>query len=234
MDPFAVARAQLVEVLRQQGIVDDRVLRAIGRVRRDAFVPPDLAERAYENVALPIGHGQTISQPYIVAEMTQALHLTACSRVLDVGTGSGYQAAILAEIAGGVVSVERVPELSAAAGAVLARLGYQRVELQVANGTLGWPPGAPYDAILAAAGGPAIPDALLTQLALGGRLVKPVGTLAEQQLTLVHRTERGFERYTLGPVRFVPLVGEGAWPEGASAQAAGTPPVDEPPPTDAA
>jgi protein-L-isoaspartate(D-aspartate) O-methyltransferase len=229
MDHFAVARGRLVEILRQQGIIDEQVLLAIGRVRREAFVPAELAERAYENVALPIGHGQTISQPYVVAAMTEALRLTESSRVLDVGTGSGYQAAILAEISGEVVSVERVPALSASAEAVLARLGYQRVALHVANGTLGWPDGAPYDAILAAAGGPEIPDALLAQLAPGGRLVMPVGTLAEQELTVVRRTEHGFERYPLGPVRFVPLVGEGGWPEGSGAQAAGAHP-----PTDAA
>jgi len=234
MDPFAAARARLVELLRQQDIVDERVLLAIGRVRREAFLQPELAEHAYENVALPIGHGQTISQPYIVAAMTQALRLTQRSRVLDVGTGSGYQAAVLAELAGSVISVERVPELLASAGAVLARQGYQSVELQLATATLGWPSGAPYDAILAAAGGPEIPDALLAQLAPGGLLVMPVGSLSEQQLTLVRRTERGFERYPLGAVRFVPLVGEGAWPEGArpersSGQAAGAPR-----PTDAA
>jgi protein-L-isoaspartate(D-aspartate) O-methyltransferase len=228
MDRFAESRARLVEILRQQGIGDERVLVAVGRVRREAFVPPELAERAYENVALPIGHGQTISQPYVVAEMTQALQLTAHSRVLDVGTGSGYQAAILAEIAGAVISVERVPALSASAGGVLARLGYQRIELHVTNGTLGWPPGAPYDAILAAAGGPEVPDALLAQLGRGGRLIMPVGTLTEQQLILVRRAEHGYERYSLGPVRFVPLVGKGAWPEGASAQATDTlPPTDD-------
>jgi protein-L-isoaspartate(D-aspartate) O-methyltransferase len=213
MDQFAAPRAQLVEILRQQGIADEAVLAAIGRVRREAFVPAELAAQAYENVALPIGHHQTISQPYVVAAMSQALRLMPASQVLEVGTGSGYQAAILAELAGLVVSVERVPALLESARGVLRGLGYERIALHLANGSLGWEPGAPYDAILAAAAGPEIPDALLHQLAPGGRLVMPVGTRSEQQLLVVQRTPGGFETSDLGPVRFVPLVGAGAWPE---------------------
>jgi protein-L-isoaspartate(D-aspartate) O-methyltransferase len=213
VDRFAEPRRQLVESLRQQGIADPAVLAALGRVRREAFVPPDLAERAYENVALPIGRGQTISQPYVVALMSQELQPTRATRVLEVGTGSGYQAAILAELAESVVSVERVSELLEVARHVLTSLGYQQVELHLANGSLGWEPGAPYDRIIVTAAGPEVPAALLSQLAVGGRLVMPVGTMSEQRLVLVRRTPVGFEESSLGGVRFVPLLGEGGWPD---------------------
>ncbi len=213
MDQLAEPRRLLVEELRRHGIADERALAAIGRVRREAFVPGNLVERAYENVALPIGSGQTISQPYVVALMTQELGLTGVERVLEVGTGSGYQAAILAELADAVVSVERMPELLESAGRVLAALGYGNVELHLANGTLGWPTGAPYDRIIVTAAGPAVPDVLVEQLASGGRLLMPVGTLKAQQLVLVQRSDQGFEETSLGGVRFVPLVGESGWPE---------------------
>lgn len=213
MEQLDEPRRLLVEELRRHGIADERVLGAIGRVRRDAFVPGELFDRAYENVALPIGRGQTISQPYVVALMTQELGLEGAERVLEVGTGSGYQAAILAELAGTVVSVERVPDLLESAGRVLSALGYVNVELHQANGTLGWPPGAPYDRIIVTAAGPEVPDILMAQLAPGGRLVMPVGTLEAQQLILVRRTDEGFDETTLGGVRFVPLVGESGWPE---------------------
>lgn len=217
MIDFEEPRRHLVEILRQQGIADEAVLAAIGRVRREAFLPPELAERAYDNVALPIGSGQTISQPYIVGLMSQDLQVTRASRVLEVGTGSGYQAAVLAELGDSLVSVERVPELLASARRVLSALGYGRIELHLANGTLGWPAGAPYDRIIVTAAGPSVPAALLDQLAVGGRLVMPVGTLAEQHLVVVARTSDGFEEAGLGGVRFVPLVGEGGWPEGTTA-----------------
>jgi protein-L-isoaspartate(D-aspartate) O-methyltransferase len=213
VDAFGEPRQRLVEMLRQQGIRDEAVLAAIGRVRREAFLPTELADEAYENVALPIGQGQTISQPYVVALMSQALQVDRASRVLEVGTGSGYQAAILAELAGAVVSVERMPTLLAAAERVLAELSYRNVELHMANGRLGWERGAPYDRIIVTAAGPSVPDALLAQLGVDGRLVMPVGTRAEQELVLVRRTVGGFERTSLGGVRFVPLVGEGAWPQ---------------------
>jgi protein-L-isoaspartate(D-aspartate) O-methyltransferase len=216
VDDFEEPRRRLVETLRQRGIADERVLAAIGRVRREAYLPPDLADRAYENVALPIGQGQTISQPYVVALMTQLLALGGDERVLEVGTGSGYQAAILAELARTVVSVERVPALSHLAGQVLARLGYTNVELHPAGETLGWPAGAPYDRIIVTAAGPAAPPALVDQLTIGGRLVMPVGTLGEQQLMLFVRTPEGVEEASFGGVRFVPLIGEGAWPEGST------------------
>jgi protein-L-isoaspartate(D-aspartate) O-methyltransferase len=203
----------LVETLRNSGIADQRVLTAIETVRREAFLPTMLAERAYENVALPIGLGQTISQPYVVALMTQALGLTGVERVLEIGTGSGYQTAILASLARSVVSVERVPDLLAAAGRALNAVGCANVELHPANGTLGWPAGAPYDRIIVTAAGPEVPAVLLGQLADGGRLVMPVGTLAAQRLVLVQRTGGQFDEVNLGGVRFVPLVGEGGWSE---------------------
>jgi protein-L-isoaspartate(D-aspartate) O-methyltransferase len=224
VDGFEQPRRHLVEALRQEGIRDETVLAAIGRVRREAFVSAELADRAYENVALPIGRGQTISQPYVVALMTQELRLSDTDRVLEVGTGSGYQAAILAELSRSVVSVERMPELLESARRILETLGYPNVELHLANGSLGWLAGAPYDRIIVTAAGPDVPSALLTQLAVGGRLVMPVGTLTQQRLVLVTRTEGGFEESQFGGVRFVPLVGEGAWSEASLASQAASPP----------
>ena len=218
MEEHEAPQHLLVEELRRHGIADERVLGAIGRVPREAFVPGALAERAYENVALPIGRGQTISQPFVVALMTQELGLIGAERVLEVGTGSGYQAAILAELAETVVSVERVPELLESARRVLGVLGYANVELHQANGTLGWPAGAPYDRIIVTAAGPEVPGVLVEQLTASGRLVMPVGTLKAQQLVLVRRTDQGFEQTSLGGVRFVPLVGESGWPESSLAE----------------
>jgi protein-L-isoaspartate(D-aspartate) O-methyltransferase len=206
-------RSQLVETLRNSGITDPRVLAAIENVPREAFVPATQVDRAYDNVALPIGQGQTISQPYVVALMTQELGLSGSERVLEIGTGSGYQTALLAALSRTVVSVERVPELLDLARRTLDTLGHANVELHLANGTLGWPDGAPYDRIIVTAAGPEMPSSLLGQLADGGRLVMPVGTLSEQSLVLVRRTGDHFERHNLGGVRFVPLVGEGGWSE---------------------
>lgn len=221
METLDESRRLLVEDLRRSGIADERVLDVIGRVKREAFVPADLSDRAYENVALPIGQGQTISQPYVVALMTQALGLTGTERVLEVGTGSGYQAAVLAELTRAVVSLERVPELMVAAGRVLDALGYTNVELHLANGTLGWPAEAPYDRIIVTAAGPDVPPALLAQLGPEGCLVMPVGTLKAQRLVLVRRTGNGFEETALGGVRFVPLVGEGGWAESSLSEVTG-------------
>ena len=213
MDGLDESRRLLVEELRRNGIADERVLAAIGRVQREAFVPGSLAERAYENVALPIGLGQTISQPYVVALMSQELGLSGTERVLEVGTGSGYQAAILADLARDVVTVERMPNLLESARTALDALGYANVEYHLANGTLGWPEGAPYDRIIVTAAGPQVPGALLDQLGSDGRLVMPVGTLKAQQLVVVRRAADRFEEKALGGVRFVPLVGEGGWSE---------------------
>lgn len=213
MDALGESRRLLVEELRRNGISDERVLAVVGQVRREAFVPGYLSDRAYDNVALPIGLGQTISQPYVVALMTQELGLTGTERVLEVGTGSGYQTAILASLARRVVSVERVPELMASAEGALDALGYRNVELHLAHDALGWPSGAPYDRIIVTAAGPEVPAVLLGQLGPDGRLVIPVGTLRAQRLVLIRRTDTSFEETTLGGVRFVPLVGEGAWSE---------------------
>jgi protein-L-isoaspartate(D-aspartate) O-methyltransferase len=204
------AKEQLSAELRLD-VRDPRVLAAMASVPRELFVPEDLRPSAYENRPLPIGHGQTISQPLIVAMMTEALRLTGGEKVLELGTGSGYQAAILAELAAEVVTVERVAALAERAAAVLAELGYHNVRVHVAGEALGWPEDAPYDGIVVTAGAPEVPRALLNQLAPGGRLVIPVGARDVQELLLVVKTARGLATRRLGPCRFVPLVGNGAW-----------------------
>lgn len=208
-------REEMIQTLRREGIQDERVLDAMSRVPRDAFVGPDLRALAYQNEALPIPEGQTISQPFVVALMSAALELQGHECVLDVGTGSGYQAAILALLARRVVGVERHAGLAHEAAQRLHSLGYANVEVHVAGEALGWPQGAPYDGILCAAGAPRVPDALLAQLVRGprSRLVIPVGTRAEQELMVVHYTDRGFAERRLAPVRFVPLIAPDAWPE---------------------
>jgi len=209
---YAAARENLVRALRYE-VHDERVLTVIARVPREHFLPPDLRSYAYEDRPLPIGHSQTISQPLMVAMMTEALHLRGNERVLEVGTGSGYQAALLAELAASVVTVERVPELAEQACRRLQELGYRNVEVHTARDTLGWPEGAPYDAILVTAGAPRVPRPLLQQLTIGGRLVIPVGERRVQQLLHVAKTPRGTTVRKLGECRFVPLVGRGAWSE---------------------
>jgi protein-L-isoaspartate(D-aspartate) O-methyltransferase len=206
-------RADLVHDLAERGIADERVLAAMGRVPREAFVPPELAEQAYVDGPLPIGEGQTISQPYVVALMAEAAHVGRAARVLEVGTGSGYGAAVLAELADTVHTIERVKSLAAAAAARLAVLGYARVFVHVGDGTLGWPAAAPYDAIVVTAGGPSVP--LISELAVGGTLVIPVGSGRVQRLLRITRTGEDFTRDDLGAVQFVPLIGMEAW-DGAS------------------
>jgi protein-L-isoaspartate(D-aspartate) O-methyltransferase len=205
---WAAARARMVErQLRRRGIADERVLTAMARVPRHLFVPEHVRHLAYEDGALPIGHGQTISQPYIVATICSLLGLSGGERCLDVGTGSGYQAAVLAELAAEVVTIERVPELVERAREALAAAGYERVEVRLGDGSLGVPERAPFDTIAVAAAAPAIPPALYEQLAVGGRLVLPRGGRWGQELVLVERTESGpVERLSV-PCRFVPLVG---------------------------
>jgi protein-L-isoaspartate(D-aspartate) O-methyltransferase len=205
----AAARAGMVErQLRRRGIADERVLAAMDRVPRDLFVPPSLVEHAYDDGALPIGHHQTISQPFVVATICSLLSLRGTERVLDVGTGSGYQAAVLAELAADVVTIERVTELAAAARARLQDAGYGRVDVRVGDGSLGVPERAPFDAIAVAAAAPRVPPALYEQLAEGGRLVLPRGTRWGQELVLVVRTSEGPAERTSIPCRFVPLVGD--------------------------
>ena len=189
------------------------VLRAMRRVAREAFLPQQLREFAYEDCPLPIEEGQTISQPYIVAFMTEALALQGGERVLEIGTGSGYAAAVLAEIAGEVYTVERIGQLAEKAASTLADLGYANVHVLHGDGTKGWPEHAPYDGIIVAAGGPKIPDSLKEQLKIGGRLVIPVGRDPKvQELVRVTRiSENEFRREDLADVRFVPLIGHEGW-----------------------
>jgi protein-L-isoaspartate(D-aspartate) O-methyltransferase len=193
--------------LRRRGIDDSRVLDAMAHVPREAFVPERARTHAYDDAALSIGHHQTISQPYVVACICQALALTGDERVLDVGTGSGYQAAVLAELAAEVLSIERVPELAKSAREALDSAGYGRVGVLVGDGSLGVPDRAPFDAIAVGAATRRPPPSLLEQLALGGRLVMPVGGARLQRLTLIERTHDGFATRRLADVRFVPLVG---------------------------
>jgi protein-L-isoaspartate(D-aspartate) O-methyltransferase len=193
--------------LRRRGISDERVLAAMGRVPRELFVPESVRRLAYEDGALPIGYGQTISQPYIVATICSLLELSGDERVLDVGTGSGYQAAVLAELAAEVVTIERVPELAERARAALAEPGYGQVEVIVGDGSLGVPERAPFDGIAVAAAAPTIPPALYAQLADGGRLVIPRGSRWGQELVVVVRTDVGPVERASVPCRFVPLVG---------------------------
>jgi protein-L-isoaspartate(D-aspartate) O-methyltransferase len=193
--------------LRRRGISDERVLAAMANVPREFFVPENLRQYAYEDGALPIGHGQTISQPFIVATICELLELSGDERVLDVGTGSGYQAAVLAELAAEVVTIERVPELADRARVALSQAGYDHVVVVVGDGSLGAPEYAPFDAIAVAAAAPAIPPALYEQLVMGGRLVLPRGSRWGQELVLVVKTEDGPVERASVPCRFVPLVG---------------------------
>jgi protein-L-isoaspartate(D-aspartate) O-methyltransferase len=205
---LAAARAAMVErQLRRRGIGDERVLEAMARVPRELFVPANLREYAYEDGALPIGEGQTISQPYIVATICSLLELDGDERVLDVGTGSGYQAAVLAELAREVVTIERIPALAERARASLAAAGHPEVEVIVGDGSLGVPDRAPFDAIAVAAAAPRVPEALYAQLAPGGRLVVPRGTRWGQDLVQVVKTPEGPVERAAVPCRFVPLVG---------------------------
>ncbi len=209
------ARARMVEQqLRRRDIVDPRVLQAFGQVPREEFVAPDTIEQAYADGPLPIGFEQTISQPYVVAMTVQALGLVGHERVLEIGTGSGYAAAILGAMVREVETVERIEELARSAVERLGRLGYRNVHVHHADGSLGWPAGAPYEAICVAAGAPAPPPSLLDQLAIGGRLVLPRGGADRQRLVrIVRQGERTFAEEDLGDVRFVLLVGAEGWPE---------------------
>ena len=214
-DLFAAERARMVrEDLAGRGVRDARVLSAMGRVPRERFVPAAHRDSAYADYPLAIGCGQTISQPYIVALMTELLRLRGGERVLEVGTGSGYQAAVLAELAAEVFTVERHAELSAAAGRLLGELGYANVHLRLGDGTLGWPEEAPFAAILVTAAAPAVPASLKRQLADGGRLVLPVGSGFGQQLLAVRREGGEFTETPGIPCIFVPLVGKEGYPGG--------------------
>jgi protein-L-isoaspartate(D-aspartate) O-methyltransferase len=213
-DEFAEQRLEMVEKqLRRRGVTDSGVLAALSAVRREEFVPKEFRHRAYEDAPLPIGEGQTISQPYIVAAMTAALHLTGNERVLEIGTGCGYQAAVLSHLAKIVFTVESRSELASAAAARLERLGDSNVHVHCGDGTLGLPELAPFDAILVAAAAPAVPEPLRSQLAEGGRLILPVGDSENQELQYVERQGNSFLTRTLEACRFVPLVGYHGWKE---------------------
>jgi protein-L-isoaspartate(D-aspartate) O-methyltransferase len=204
------ARENLLKYLDYE-IVDKRVTEAMRRVPREAFVSPEQYHVAYDDRPLTIGFGQTISQPFIVALMVQALELRGDEKVLELGTGSGYEAAILAELAQRVITVECVTELAESAKIVLDKLGYSNIEVHVAGRVLGWPEEAPYDAIIVSAGAPTVPEVLVEQLAWNGRLVIPVGSRWQQDLLRVTRLRKGNEIESLGGCYFVPLIGEGAW-----------------------
>jgi protein-L-isoaspartate(D-aspartate) O-methyltransferase len=206
--PFAAARHDMVETqLIARGIENPAVLAAMGRVPREAFVPNHLREHAYRDGPLPIGDRQTISQPYIVAVMTELAQIDETSRVLEIGTGSGYQAAVLDEVAGSVYSIEIIEALAIRARETLERLGYDSIALRHGDGYRGWPEAAPFDAILVTAAPPVVPKPLLDQLREGGRLVVPVGD-SFQELEVHIRTSEGIERQRVLPVRFVPMTGE--------------------------
>jgi protein-L-isoaspartate(D-aspartate) O-methyltransferase len=207
-DSYGGYRNRLVEVLRRKGVRDLAVLRAVQMVPRHLFVPESVRHRAYDDTALPIGSGQTISQPYVQARYLELIGRTGREKVLESGTGSGYQTALLALLASMVFSVERVPHLAQSARTALANSGIRNVTVLVGDGTLGWRPFAPYDAILVSAASPEIPGPLVEQLALGGRMVIPLGDRASQTLTLVERNGDGVRTSTIADVRFVPLVGQ--------------------------
>lgn len=216
MTEIASSRARMVErQLAARGIGDGRVLEAMGAVPRELFVPEELRANAYDDGPLPIGQGQTISQPYIVAVMIAAARIGASDRVLEIGAGSGYAAAVMARLAGEVIAIERHAALADAAAERLRRLGIDNARVVAGDGSIGWPEAAPFNAILAAASGPEVPNLLKDQLAPGGRLVMPLGPPGEvQKLVRVTQRDGGFDEDDLGPVRFVPLIGRRGFPEG--------------------
>jgi protein-L-isoaspartate(D-aspartate) O-methyltransferase len=209
---FEAARAELIRQLGAE-IKNKQVLAAMGDIPRELFVPSESRHQAYADKPLPIGYGQTISQPFIIALMTQALELKGTEKVLEIGTGSGYQAAILAQLAKRVITTERVKQLADRAKKLLAELGYKNIEVHLAEETLGWRREAPYDAVIATAAAPKVPPELIAQLAIGGRLVIPVGSRYVQELYKITRGRKRNKIDDLGGCRFVSLIGRGAWEE---------------------
>jgi protein-L-isoaspartate(D-aspartate) O-methyltransferase len=212
-DQYAQARNQMVNTqLIPRGISDARVLAAMRKVPRHRFVPSHLWDQAYNDYPLPIGEDQTISQPYIVALMTEILEPREADRVLEIGAGSGYQAAVLAELVAQVFTMDRVGSLANRAQEMLNSMGYRNIKIKEGDGTLGWPEEAPFDGIIVTAAAPQVPRPLTEQLALGGRLVIPVGDRYSQTLTRVRRTKDGLKFEYHGGCRFVPLIGQHGWP----------------------
>jgi protein-L-isoaspartate(D-aspartate) O-methyltransferase len=213
MDEFQIPRERMIERLREHyKIQDERVLEVMRSIPRHLFVPSALKAQAYKDNALPIASNQTISQPFIVARMTELLELNENSKVLEIGAGSGYQTVVLAKLAQHIFAIERVPNLAAEAQERLQKLGIQNVTLICADGTLGWEQYAPYDGILVAAGSPTIPEPLVNQLKVNGKLVIPIGQEQQtQRLIRITRTERGFQTEDFGACAFVPLIGEHGW-----------------------
>ena len=216
-DGFEIPRARMVELLRTHyKISDERVLDAMNRVPRHAFVPSALRSQAYKDNALPIAAGQTISQPLIVARMTELLELKGKERVLEIGSGSGYQTAVLATVARKVFAIERIATLHTEAKRKLIELGFRNISYRCDDGTNGWEVYAPFDAILVAAGGPEIPEPLVKQLEIGGRMVIPIGANQKSQILVrVTRTKKGYDTENFGPCAFVPLIGNHGWGEGS-------------------
>lgn len=211
-DSYRIERERMVKSqLKKRGIRNAQVLEAFKKVPRHQFIPKNLADQAYADGPLPIGEAQTISQPYMVAIMTQAAEIVPGSRVLEIGTGSGYQTAILAELGAEVYTIERVPVLCEQAQEILRGLNYHNVHTRTGNGTLGWEEKAPFDAILVTAGAPEIPKPLLGQLAIGGRLVIPLGEDYSQVLYVVTRSQEGFHKRRGERCTFVPLIGKHGW-----------------------
>ena len=214
-DLYQPHRARMVELLRSRGIRDQRVLKAMGEIPRHLFVPEALAAKAYGDHALPIGDMQTISQPYMVARMTELLETDENSTVLEIGAGSGYQTAVLSAVAGRVFAIERISELARNAQRNIRRLGCYNATVKWFDGTIGWSDHAPYDGILVAAGSPEIPEPLTKQLSVGGRLVIPIGDADQQVLLRIIRTETGVIREDHGLCQFVKLIGRHGWPNEA-------------------
>lgn len=213
---FRGARQRLVETLQAKGIRDLAVLRAFEMTPRHAFIPTGLRHRAYEDAPLPIGNGQTISQPWVHARYLELLHLTGKEKVLEIGTGSGYQTVLLAHLTSQVFSIERIPALLQQARENIRNAGVNNVSLLLGDGTIGWREYAPYDAILVGAGSPTIPQPLLDQLAEGGRLLIPIGDRDEQKLVVAQRKNGQIELHNEAPVRFVPLIGHHGWEDGGA------------------
>jgi protein-L-isoaspartate(D-aspartate) O-methyltransferase len=210
LDP-AIARERLIQTLREKGIADERVLDTFRKVPRHLFLGQGLQAQAYEDTALPIGQGQTISQPYVVALMTELLELEKDQKILEIGTGSGFQTAVLAQFSRRVYTVERHRELGDSARLRLRDMGYENIVFKVGDGTCGWPQWSPFDRIIVTAGAPVMPDTLAGQLATGGIMVIPAGDRAEQELVVYKKTENGLESRSAGKVVFVPLIGRHGW-----------------------